>query len=68
MDRSDFDDDLRYCPSCRDYVRYLRSLEQSYCAECGGRVHLFARDDLARLREGITRDSSDSADDAVEGL
>lgn len=47
--------ETKYCPKCRDYVRYLRSMQACYCVECGSKVHLFSLEDrkafLARIRE-----------------
>lgn len=54
MDHSGFYGDLEFCPCCRRYVRYLRSLKASYCVECGGAVRLFSDADLQRIRAGCT--------------
>ena len=35
----------KYCPRCNEYVRFLMSLQASYCVHCGSRVHLFSRKD-----------------------
>jgi ribosomal protein L33 len=45
MIRSDFFQDKKYCPRCRDYVRYLQSLDSSFCVECGAKVRLFSSAD-----------------------
>jgi hypothetical protein len=55
MERSEFDDDLRFCPTCRAYVRYLSSPSLAYCVECGGQVQIYSREDLAKLRQGTDR-------------
>ena len=40
-----FHDDTKYCPCCDAYVRYLASIEQSYCVQCGSEVRLFSAAD-----------------------
>ena len=40
-----FANDTKFCPCCNDYVRYLASVERSYCVECGGEVRLFSEAD-----------------------
>ncbi len=52
---ADFYGDLRYCPSCGGYVRYLRAWEKSYCVQCRSIVRIFSEEDLAWFR----RDSSE---------
>lgn len=52
MPQSDFFKDSKYCPRCHDYVRYLQSLDASFCIDCGAKVRLFsAADKRAFLRE-----------------
>jgi len=43
----------KYCPSCRDYVRYLQSLDDSYCVACGSKVRLFSSADKKAFLEGM---------------
>lgn len=38
-------EEFKYCPRCNEYVRYLMSPHASYCVHCGGRVHLFSKED-----------------------
>lgn len=45
MENNDFYNDRKFCETCNDYVPYLQSIEQSYCAACGGEVRLFSQDD-----------------------
>ena len=56
MIRSDFYQDKKYCPRCHDYVRYLQSLDSSFCVECGAKVRLFSAADkrafLKSLKSG----------------
>ncbi len=51
MIQSDFFQDKKYCPRCADYVRYLQSVDASFCVACGAKVRLFsAADKRAFLR------------------
>lgn len=52
--RSSFYEDVRHCPACRIYVRYLLALHDAYCVECGRRVELFSTADMAALLKGPT--------------
>ena len=53
MTSHDYYDDRRYCPQCRDYVRYLSSPERTYCVECGGVARLFSGEDQLRFRKSV---------------
>lgn len=51
MIQSNFFQDQKYCPRCHDYVRYLQSVDASFCVACGAKVRLFsAADKRAFLR------------------
>jgi len=51
MPQTNYYKDTKYCPRCHDYVRFLQSLEASFCVSCGGKVRLFsAADKRAFLR------------------
>jgi len=39
-------DERKYCSRCRRYVRYLTSLNQSYCIHCDSKVVLFSKKDM----------------------
>jgi len=43
----------KYCSHCRDYVRFLQSLDQSYCVDCGAKVRLFSPNDKKTFLAGI---------------
>ncbi len=45
MTNSNFYSDTKYCTRCAEYVRYLQSVHESYCAECGAKVKLFSSAD-----------------------
>ena len=42
---TDYFKDQKYCPRCHDYVKYLQSLDASFCVECGAKVRLFSAED-----------------------
>jgi len=42
MHTNDFYSATKFCPCCAKNVRYLASIELSYCVECGGEVRLFS--------------------------
>jgi hypothetical protein len=53
METSDFYSDRKYCPDCEQYVPYLCSLDNSYCAICGRAVRLFSKTDWDRFHDSI---------------
>lgn len=53
MDQNDFYEDTKWCDGCGTYVRYLMSMEHSYCVECGGKVRLFNEEDWKAFNEGL---------------
>jgi len=55
MGKQDFYGERKWCEQCKDYVRYLMSIDHSYCADCGNRVKLFSRDDAERFSETVKR-------------
>lgn len=55
MTNADYNNERKWCEQCKEYVRYLMSVDHSYCAECGGRVRLFSRDDSRRFSEHVQR-------------
>ena len=46
-----FLNDTKFCPCCNDYVRYLASIDRSYCIDCGGEVRLFSESDWTAFQE-----------------
>ena len=50
MDKT-FYNDKKWCPCCESYVRYLASIEHSYCVECGGEVRLLSKEDWESFSE-----------------
>ena len=49
--QNDFYNDLKWCDECGEYVRYLMSMEHSYCVCCGERVRLFNSADWETFNE-----------------
>ena len=47
---SSFHADTKYCPCCDEYVKYLASIDTSWCIECGGEVRMFSKDDWAAFQ------------------
>jgi hypothetical protein len=47
----DFYDDTKWCPKCRQYVQYMRSLHTSFCVRCDGKVVVFNRQDMQRFHD-----------------
>jgi len=55
MDYRDFYQEMKWCPKCNGYVRYMMSVNQSFCADCGGPVKIFNKEDLAKFRVDLER-------------
>lgn len=52
---TEFYDEAKWCDQCKGYVRFLMSVNHSFCVQCGGRVRLFNRDDGSRFSETVQR-------------
>jgi hypothetical protein len=50
-----YDEELKWCPQCKRYVKYLQSYDYSYCADCGEKVHLFSKDDWQTFQKRLKR-------------
>ena len=55
MDLADFYQEKKWCATCNDYVRYLMSVNQSFCIHCGHAVKLFNKEDLARFKVDLEK-------------
>lgn len=53
--RSEFYDEQKWCEHCREYVKFLMSVNHSYCVHCGNRVRLFSRNDSAQFQDHVQR-------------
>ena len=51
MERIDFYNEKKWCESCQEYVRFLMSVDHSYCVQCGSLVRLFSKEDMQRFHE-----------------
>ena len=45
MDTIDFYNEKKWCESCQSYVRFLMSVDHSFCISCGAPVRLFNKKD-----------------------
>ncbi len=52
---SEFYTEQKWCEHCNSYVRFMMSINQSYCVECGGRVRLFNKSDANSFQETVQR-------------
>ena len=43
--------ETKWCGSCSAQVRYIASVDHSYCVQCGGKVRLFAPEQRAAVTE-----------------
>lgn len=55
----------KYCPSCREYVRYLQSIDESFCVACGSKVRLFSTADKKAFLEGLKSEKQARKDKRV---
>jgi uncharacterized membrane protein YvbJ len=53
METSNFYSDRKFCTHCEDYVPYLMSVDQSFCAQCGKEVTLFSEEDWQAFNESL---------------
>ncbi len=51
----DFYAETKWCDSCKSYVRYMMSMNHSFCVDCGSRVRLFNKDDARRFSADVER-------------
>jgi len=52
---SEFYNEQKWCDHCNTYVRFMMSVNHSYCIECGGRVRLFNRNDSKNFQDTVQR-------------
>ena len=55
MGTCDYYDEQKYCEQCKSYVRFMMSVNYSYCVDCGGRVRLFSREDAQNFQDRVQR-------------
>jgi hypothetical protein len=52
---AEFYRETKWCEHCQAQVRYLASVNQSYCIDCGNRVRLFRKDEQTKVLEAAQR-------------
>lgn len=52
---AEFYNEQKWCDHCNGYVRFLMSINHSYCIECGGRVRLFNPNDSRDFHDTVQR-------------
>ncbi len=55
MDNSEFYRETKWCDACKTYVRFLMSVNHSFCIDCGSRVRMFNREESSRFAETVQR-------------
>ena len=55
MEQTDFYLERKWCPKCNQYVRYLMSVNHSYCVSCGTQVQLFSKEDAQRFNADLEK-------------
>ena len=51
----EFYTEQKWCDECGTYVRFLMSVNHSYCVDCGSKVRLFNRNDASGFQERVQR-------------
>lgn len=55
MTNDEYYRETKWCAQCQSYVRFLMSVNHSFCVQCGGRVRLFSGDDDRQFLDGVQR-------------
>jgi len=55
MADTEFYRELKWCDACRKQVRFLMSVNHSFCVQCGGKVRMFSREESLRFAETVQR-------------
>ena len=55
MNFMDFYNEKKWCGHCNNYVRYLMSVNQSFCVQCGHQVKLFNTQDLEQVNASMEK-------------
>jgi rRNA maturation endonuclease Nob1 len=55
VETAEFYRETKWCAQCERYVRFLMSVNHSYCIDCGGRVKLMSGDDTQRFGDAVQR-------------
>lgn len=51
----DFNNEKKWCTHCNEYVRYLMSVDHSFCAQCGNKVRIFSDADSQRFSTDLEK-------------
>ncbi len=51
----DFERETKWCEACSTQVRFLMSVNASYCVCCGSKVRLFSKPERARFAESVQK-------------
>ena len=52
---AEFYRETKWCDACQARVRFLMSVNHSFCVDCGGRVRMFSREESSRFAETVQR-------------
>ena len=52
---TEFYNEQKWCDHCQTHVKFLMSINHSYCIECGARVRLFSSSDKETFQETVQR-------------
>ena len=55
MDVHDFYHEKKFCLQCNNYVRYLMSVNHSYCVQCGSSVKMFSKEDAQLFSDEVQK-------------
>jgi len=55
MDQRDYYQEKKWCDTCNAYVRYLMSVNHSYCVACGTQVRLFSAGDCEQFASDLEK-------------
>ncbi|MCB9881689.1 MAG: hypothetical protein H6832_00800 [Planctomycetes bacterium] len=58
MDSIDYYKETKWCEQCQGYVRFLMSVETSFCVQCGSKVRLFSKKDMEAFHLQIAENKS----------
>ena len=55
MGNQDFYAECKWCDHCKDYVRFLMSVDHSFCVQCSNKVRMFSSEDAQQFSETVQR-------------
>lgn len=54
METIDFYSETKWCETCHKYVRFLMSVDHSFCVHCGSKVRLFSKKDWEAFHAAVS--------------